>query len=93
MKKGDRHRLDGVPASPAYSFSAAGARLLPRLPTRKVCTPGIHEEFTEVVNVSRNVTTRLPIERREMLLRSARDLCLPLQHYLGPELLRRIVGG
>ena len=52
-------------------------------------------EFTEVVYSYRNVTNRLPIEYREMLLSDlrARFGSLPLRRYLEPDLLRRIFGG
>jgi hypothetical protein len=52
-------------------------------------------EFTEVVYVYRNITNRLPIEYREMLLSDLRAQfgSLPLQRYLEPDLLRRIFGG
>lgn len=52
-------------------------------------------EFTEVVYVYRNVTNRLPVEYREMLLTDLRGRfgSLPLQRYLQPDLLKRIFGG
>jgi hypothetical protein len=52
-------------------------------------------EFTEVAYVYRNLTNRLPVEYREMLLSDlrARFGSLPPQRYLEPDLLRRIFGG
>jgi hypothetical protein len=52
-------------------------------------------EFTEVAYVYRNLTNRLGVEYREMLISDlrARFGSLPLPRYLEPDLLKRIFGG